>query len=381
MSDLDGCLIFTTMTEPDKPSSNKADIEAALAEFDERKDHLQAFCERTKRLIEASLEDAGVRVQSVQARVKSRKKLREKYLNPEKSYTRLDDITDLAALRIITYYEDEVDRAADVVRREFEIDPANSVDRRETEPDRFGYHAVNFVCCHTRSRAQDVEYRKFAGVRCEIQITSILRHAWSEIQHDWYDLRDAYPEDIKRRFARMAALLEIAESEFLDIRKKRSDYEKSVALQVEAKVADLPVDSVSLKSFLAQDSPTEASDEAIARLLGGPLIEMGDQHIELLSKVANLARLTTLERLREALQTYGAGILEFVERCRHLWYRAPQSRIPRGSSIFYLSIMLVVAKATDEILKLVEQTGYKTSPENTAVERPIAQEIIARYGS
>lgn len=369
------------MTESEKTGPTKADVEAVLAEFDGRKDQLKAFCEKTKGLIEACLEDAGIRFQSVQARVKSREKLREKYLNPKKNYTQLDDITDLAALRIITYYEDEADRAAEIIRREFEIDSANSVDKRETEPDRFGYHALNFVCCHSCTRAQDVEYKKLAGVRCEIQITSILRHAWSEIQHDWYDLRDAYPDNIKRRFARMAALLEIAESEFLEIRNRRADYERSVALQVEARVADLPVDPVSLKPFLAQGSPTEASDEAIALLLDGILSETTDQNIELLSTVANIAGLTTLERLREALQTYGVGVLEFVKRCRHLWYRTPQSRIPRGSSIFYLSIMLVVAKPGDEIFKLAEQTGYKTSPEKTAVERPIAQEIIARYSS
>ena len=158
---------------------------------------------------------------------------------------------------------------------------------------------------------------------------SILRHAWSEIQHDWYDLRDAYPDSIKRRFARMAALLEIAESEFLEIRNKRAEYERSVALQVEAKVADLPVDRVSLKSFLAQSLPTETSDEAIARLLDGILTENTDQNIELLSRVANIAGLTTLERLRESLKTYGMGVLEFVKRCRHLWQRVPQSRIPK----------------------------------------------------
>jgi hypothetical protein len=69
--------------------------------------------------IEASLDDAGIQYQSVQIRVKSKKKLKEKYLDPTKKYEKLDDITDLAGLRVITYYEDEVDRVAEVIKKEF----------------------------------------------------------------------------------------------------------------------------------------------------------------------------------------------------------------------------------------------------------------------
>ena len=43
--------------------------------------------------------------------------------------------------------------------------------------------------------------------------------------------------------------------------------------------------------------------------------------------------------------------------------------------------MLAVAKPEDEILKLLEGTGYKTTTENTIVERRIAQEIIQQYDS
>src|SRR5712692_11817130 len=103
------------MTGAENEEIHKADIESVLAEFGGKEDMLAAFCARTKDLIEASLQDANIPYQSVQVRVKSRKKLREKYLNPTRNYQRLDDITDLAGLRVITYYEDDVDRAAQVI--------------------------------------------------------------------------------------------------------------------------------------------------------------------------------------------------------------------------------------------------------------------------
>jgi putative GTP pyrophosphokinase len=160
-------------------------VDPVLSEFDNKKDLLTSFCGKTKSLIEECLDDAQIRYQSVQARVKSRKKLSEKYLDPQKNYSQLDDITDLAGLRVITYYEDEVDIVAKLISREFQIDFQNTVDRRDGNLDGFGYHAINYVCRYSAQRLTSVEYKKFAGICCEIQITSILRHAWAEIEHDW----------------------------------------------------------------------------------------------------------------------------------------------------------------------------------------------------
>src|SRR4051794_11863700 len=104
-------------------ASRKGDVERVVAEFARREDILEAFCNKTKDLIEAILKEAGIRYYAVQTRVKDKEKLREKYLDSEKNYTCLADITDQAGLRIITYYEDDVDRVANVIKTEFEIDP------------------------------------------------------------------------------------------------------------------------------------------------------------------------------------------------------------------------------------------------------------------
>src|SRR5437879_8790552 len=99
------------MTAAKSRERPKATLETVLQHFDAKQDLLEALCAKTKGLIEASLQDANIRYQSVQARVKSKKKLSEKYLDSSKDYRELDDIHDQAGLRIITYYEDDVDRA------------------------------------------------------------------------------------------------------------------------------------------------------------------------------------------------------------------------------------------------------------------------------
>ena len=91
------------MADSEKPVPPKAEVQDILDEFSRREDMLGAFCTKTKGLIEASLEDPKIRFQSVQARVKSKIKLKQKYSDPAKDYKSLDDITDLAGLRVITY--------------------------------------------------------------------------------------------------------------------------------------------------------------------------------------------------------------------------------------------------------------------------------------
>jgi ppGpp synthetase/RelA/SpoT-type nucleotidyltranferase len=317
------------MTEPDRTEKPKASIDEVLAEFDRRERTLEDLCLRTKGLIEACLNDAGIKFQSIQTRVKSKKKLRDKYLDPEKDYRSLDDITDLAELRIITYYEDEVDSVAEVIGREFEIDPENSVDKRRTAPDRFGYSAVNFVCAHSKKRGKDVEYKRFAGIRAEIQVTSILRHAWSEIEHEWYDLKDAYPDDVKRRFYRIAALFELAESEFLDIKKDRRQYEQSVAVRVGAHDLDVQVDAVSLRPFIEQERLVAEVDDAIAAALGRRISpEISDRIIERRARAAQLAGMVRLQDIRDKLLKYRTLIPTYSLRCRReLWSHIPPSPI------------------------------------------------------
>jgi putative GTP pyrophosphokinase len=315
----------------------RAEVEELIADFERLEPTLAALCARTKALIEACLQDAGIRYQSIQARVKTKRKLREKYLNPEKDYRRLSDITDLAGLRVITYYDDEVDRVAGVIEKEFRINTKESVDKRDIDPDRFGYRAINFVCGHSEKRTTDVEYKRFAGVLCEIQITSILGHAWSEIEHEWYDMRDAYPRDVKRRFSRIAALFELAGQEFVDIRDSRAKYERAVALQVQAKVPDVPVDVVSLRTFIEQDEIVAQVDASVAEALGMMLDDsLTDSVIDHRSRALAFAGLTKLQDVRVALGRFRSALPVYAPRCRQeVWPDSPSSSHAAGGICLY----------------------------------------------
>jgi putative GTP pyrophosphokinase len=323
--------------------------DSALAEFDGKKDLLTTFCAKTKGLIEELLDNGEIRYQSVQARVKSRKKLEEKYSDPKKEYRRLDDITDLAGLRIITYYEDEVDIVAELIQREFQVDPDNSVDRRISNVDSFGYHAINFVCRYSEQRLGSSEYRKYIDINFEIQITSILRHAWAEIEHDWYDMKDAFPTEIRRRFSRMAALIEIAESEFLELRKARDNYKRSISVQIEANVSGIPINAVSMASFIEKDPIVLRIDTAIAQIVGAPKLTQNKAIAEICTQYVDRLGIGTIENLRDTLTVYESKIIEFTSLSRQYLERKPDASLVRGASIIRMTVMLLGTRGSDEL--------------------------------
>jgi ppGpp synthetase/RelA/SpoT-type nucleotidyltranferase len=362
--------------------TSRQDIEAVLEQFRKRRALLEALCTKTKALIEQSLEDAGVRYQSVQARVKSERKLREKYEDRTKNYAELDDITDQAGLRVITYYEEEVDKVAEIIRREFCELPTKSVDKRKTDPDRFGYYALHFVGRHLERRVADVEYRKFGDTCFEIQITPILQHAWAEIEHEWYDLKDAFPGDVKRRFSRISAVLEVVGSEFSEIRKKRDNYTKAVELQVETQVAQVPLDALSLRSILAE-TWVPAADQEVATLLGVSLARKTSESANtFVLQTVRLLGITTVEKLRGAFDSHHGSLKTFVAEYRTLRSESAQSdALPSGVSLVYLTLMLVASRGEAELSQAL--AGYKTTlaPGGIAGVIAAAKRLVPQSGA
>lgn len=180
----------------------------------------QAFTEKMKSLVEVILHKQNISIHSIVSRTKTKDSLQNKVMNAGEKYDRLEKITDLAGIRIITYYEDQIDQVANFIRQEFCVDEENSVDKRKMlAPDRFGYLSLHLIVKLPLERAQLPEYKQFKECKVEIQIRSILQHAWAEIEHDLeYKNQANVTDETRRHFSRLAGLLEFADLEFEKIR-------------------------------------------------------------------------------------------------------------------------------------------------------------------
>lgn len=145
-----------------------------------------------------------------------------KYSNPS------EQITDKAAVRIITYFLSAVEEVEEVVALQFEvIDQERKV---SDDPTRFGYQSTHYLVKYLDTRNMLPEYARFRDLVAEIQVRTILQHAWAEIEHDiQYKSSSVLPKSIQRRFGALAGLIEIADREFQAID------DENHAIQIEAR--------------------------------------------------------------------------------------------------------------------------------------------------
>ncbi len=129
------------------------------------------------------------RLQQVKARAKQPasllKKLEERHIAA--TATLENDIKDLAGCRIIFYTNGDVTRFINsgIIEQNFEVLEVKIYHPgRAVEDAAQPYVANHYIVKLRPERIALPEYARFAGMRCEIQIHTILNHAWAEMAHD-----------------------------------------------------------------------------------------------------------------------------------------------------------------------------------------------------
>jgi putative GTP pyrophosphokinase len=352
-------------------------VDQVMAEYDRQKDHLIDLKNATEHLIKTILTEEKIPYQSVQARVKGRGKLKTKYCKSDKDYKSLGDITDVVGLRVITYYSDKIDQIAELLSREFEQCGPRE-DKRLGKLDSFGYSAIHLDCAHLPIRLDSREYRRFTNARFEIQITTILGHAWAEMHHPWYDELNSPTEEL-RRFHRLAAVLELAEQEFLEIRLKKEKRELIASVRVEAKAPEIPITQESLKAFVEQGSISEFDREAGVILIGD-LATPTPPNLSLLLSVTQGVGISTIQQLEDKLHVYHDAIMKFMTLTAPIWKAVRSSstiHYTAGLCILHLAYMLVASEGEQSYLALLDNAGVTPFPgtDIRALTR-IAKEVL-----
>lgn len=104
-------------------------------------------------------------------------------------------------------------KVSEIIVQQFDV--VEKVDRSGFDSDRLGYRSIHYLVRLSEARLSLPEYARFAGLVGEIQVRTILQHAWAEIEHDiQYKTVVSLPTAVRRRFQALAGLIEIADREF-----------------------------------------------------------------------------------------------------------------------------------------------------------------------
>ena len=164
----------------------------------------------------------------------------------------MKEITDLAGVRVITFFPSTVGETGSLIQEEFQVLERVDHTASAEQEERLGYLSVHYLVRLGSNRSNLPEYKKFAGLTAEIQVRTVLQHAWAEIEHDIrYKSTSAIPLAISRRFMALAGLLEIADREFEAIQTEDAAIRaNAVGLIAEGRLDEVEITPDSLHSYL-----------------------------------------------------------------------------------------------------------------------------------
>jgi len=171
----------------------------------------EKLAKEVHRILEGVLKQRKINVADIQSRAKDPEKFQKKLqygvsFDPK-------NMQDLAGIRVICFVKSDIEKVRDAIENTFDEISKEGVDPKKA--DFSGYSDVKYVCKLPRARISPAEeLRLFENRRFEIQVRTILQHAWAEIEHDdVYKNPDRISDDLRRRFFLVSNVLETADNE------------------------------------------------------------------------------------------------------------------------------------------------------------------------
>jgi ppGpp synthetase/RelA/SpoT-type nucleotidyltranferase len=167
-------------------------IDQFMARYTKEYDFYSQAARIAHQKLESNLQAAGVR-SIVTARAKSPARLEDKcrqrdakrsgYSSIDEIY---DDIVDLAGVRVALYFPGEIDQVDGMITRLFNVlikKEFPDLDKLQAGKRFSGYSATHYRVQLKEDDLNETE-KRYAAARIEIQVASVLMHAWSEVEHD-----------------------------------------------------------------------------------------------------------------------------------------------------------------------------------------------------
>ena len=228
------------------------EISEQVSRFEKNRPKYVSLSRSFKSLFRQLLEAKSIDYVTIEARAKTMESFEEKISREDKDYSNpIDQITDLAGIRIVAYQIEDIDHIDEIIRNNFEIDEENSIDKRQSiEIDRFGYISVHYIVRLKEDRTKLPEYECCKDLCAEIQVRTVLQHAWAAIDHKLkYKSKKEIPAKLRRQLYRISALLETADEQFDTLTKKIKKVKDGYSDSVSTGSLDMPLDIDSLGAY------------------------------------------------------------------------------------------------------------------------------------
>ena len=288
-------------------------VESVVDSYANKRPVYDKFSAHLADLLRDLIRTAGIEVHAIEKRAKSVESFREKINRPGKLYVNaLQDVSDLAGIRVILYYEEDVRKVCRLLEREFIIERSQSVDKAKLlAEDQFGYLSVHYVVKLAKSLQGLPGWSTYKELKAELQVRTVLQHAWAAFSHKLqYKKENQIPKQDRRRLVRLAGLLELADDEFSDLKRQLAVTSRRTKRKLSQRIYELEVDLASVTEYIR-------SSEAVARIASkfrkfGLQVNGQLANASQLTSVAIGLQLPTIASLDSALKKSLAGLDGFL---------------------------------------------------------------------
>ncbi|XLX40174.1 GTP pyrophosphokinase family protein [Ectopseudomonas mendocina] len=220
-------------------------MESLEREFRELKPKYERLAENTANAIKQFITERGIPSFDIEKRVKEEKSFIEKSIR--KSYSQpFAQMEDIAGVRVICYYKEDLLEIDKIIKNNFTV-ISYSNKQEEKNSDQFGYLSNHYITKIKDEWLHAPNYRGLQELKIEIQVRTILMHAWAAISHKLlYKKQEDIPREFSRKLNRLSALIELADEQFEDIKQLKIDYQENVNEFIE--------DPINSDNFLAMMS-------------------------------------------------------------------------------------------------------------------------------
>lgn len=156
-------------------------LQSILDEYKAKSSLYKDFSLEVSSLLERILKNGDYKYQ-ISYRIKSLESLKEKIKRKAlqaKFYKHLGDIEDVLGIRIVFYTESDRKKFIKNLSHELGSDAHYKEINGES-----GYHSTHAIVSFGKKRSGLIEYSQFKNLKCEVQMTLILNHAWAEVEHN-----------------------------------------------------------------------------------------------------------------------------------------------------------------------------------------------------
>lgn len=219
--------------------------------YDEQLGNFNVIAQALEKDILDEISKRDITLISLKSRVKEYNSIVEKF-SRKKVSQKLEQIQDLIGVRAICFNLQDIENISELVRSKFPV--IQAVDKANTLGyDQFGYRSIHINIALNPDQCTTYGAAVNETVYVEIQIRSMLMHAWSKIHRLLeYKRQEHIPFALRRKLSKLSALLEIADDQLMELLNDKEELKEALKEHTIDEARKIGLDtSLNVDSFMA----------------------------------------------------------------------------------------------------------------------------------